>query len=282
MTAPTFTPLAERDEELCRRANDGDVNARARLVERHLGLVHSVAHRYRNLGLPYEDLVQEGAIGLLDAIERFDPGRRAAFATYAYWRIRQAITHAITSEGHVVRLPKQIIERRRRIAAAAAALANEGRDHSLSGVARATGLQRDSVQEALAAPFNVTSLDEPYEDGTPLEGRIADEAVRDPALEALENVEADRLGAALEQLSSRKRHVVMHHFGIGQAPETLADVGAALHVSAQRARALEREALCELGELLADDVARPFVSRAGAARRRRRDACEVRTCVKGA
>jgi len=101
--------LAGHSERLAARARKGDRIARTRLVEEHMGLVRSVAFRYGNLGLPVEDLVQEGAIGLLTAIDDYDPSRGAAFSTYAFWRVRAAVTHALTAQGQLIRVPRPVL-----------------------------------------------------------------------------------------------------------------------------------------------------------------------------
>lgn len=211
-----------------------------------MGLVRSVARRYRDLGLPLEDLTQEGAIGLLEAIDAFDPRNGAAFSTYAFWRIRQSITHALTDHGRLLRLPKGILERRRAILAARAALVNAGRTPTASALADATGLSAAEVVEAVDAPASVASLDALLPDGRPLETAIPDPAATDPETAAFSHLEHERLGEALARLPARKRAVIGAHFGLDGEPSTLAEVGAALEVSSSRAHALERDALDEL------------------------------------
>jgi RNA polymerase primary sigma factor len=258
-------PPAERD--LLGAARNGDPAARRELVDRYLGLVKSIARRYRGLGLPAEDLVQEGAIGLLTAIDQFDPDNGAAFSTYAFWRIRQAVTHALTTNGHVLRLPKQVLEDRRAVVTAAAALANRGRTRSIEALAAATGLTREAVGQALGAPFTVSSLDEPLEDGTPLESAIADPAAVDPEAKALAHIEEQILADAVAHLPDRQRRVIAMHFGLGTEPQALSVVGDVLHVSPQRARALEHEALAALGRQLTPAAARTGRGSVGPRRR---------------
>jgi RNA polymerase sigma factor (sigma-70 family) len=246
------------DYELLDAARTGDAAARCELVERYLGLVKSIARRYCGLGLPVEDLVQEGSIGLLAAIDHFDPAHGAAFSTYAFWRIRQAVTHALTTNGHVLRLPKQVLEDRRAVVTAAASLANAGRSRTVEALAAATGLVPDAVAEALGAPFMVSSLDEPLEDGMSLESAIADPAAVDPEAQALHHIEEQLLVQAVARLPERQRRVIALHFGLGAEPRTLSAVGDVLHVSPQRARALEHEALAALGrQMRPSNGARP-------------------------
>jgi len=240
------------DAKLVRAAKRGDRRARERVVSRHLGLVRSVAARYRDIGLPLDDLVQEGSCGLLDAIDHYDDDRGPDFETYARFRIRRAIRNALTEQARVIRLPKQIIERRRAIDRAAAALAAAtGRPPSSAEVATATGLPVASVVEARNAATSPVSLDQPVlPDGSPLEALVVDEAAANPELEAVEHAELELVDDAVAHLADREREIVMRHFGIGRDTETLADVAAALHLSEQRTRTIEARALYELRALL--------------------------------
>jgi RNA polymerase sigma factor (sigma-70 family) len=240
------------DDELIQRAQSGDRDANTLLVERHMGLVRTVAQRYRGLGLPIEDLVQEGAIGLLGAIDGFDADRGASFATYAFWRIRHAVTAALTEQGHVVRLPKQIVERRTAISKVAAQLtaANE-REPSVAEIATRAGLSPAAVTEALGASTPVASLNELVAGGAvEREALIADAGAPDPEAEVVQHEQLELVKDAIGHLPNRQRLVVTHHFGLGHVPETLADVGRELHLSPQRTRALEQDALRRLADEL--------------------------------
>lgn len=211
-----------------------------------MGLVRSVAGRYRELGLPVEDLVQEGAIGLLEAIDRYDPANGAAFSTYAFWRVRQSITHALTDRGRLLRLPKDVLERRRALARAGSTLTSTGRRPTPRALAEATDLSLAEVADALDAPGTTASLDAPLADGRPLETALADPAASDPEATVLAELEREALERALDRLPPRQRAVIDAHFGLDGEPRTLAQVGAALHVSPARVRAIEREALHDL------------------------------------
>jgi RNA polymerase primary sigma factor len=198
------------------------------------------------MGLPIDDLAQEGAIGLLEAIDRFDPEKGASFSTYAFWRVRQSITHALTEHGRVLRLPKEILERRRAIATARADLANAGRAPTVSALADASHLAPAEVVAALAAPTTVASLDQPLENGMLLEEALADPAATDPEAAALDELRHAALEAAIAHLPDRQKAVITAHFGLRGEPMTLADVAAALHVSPSRARSIECDALHDL------------------------------------
>ena len=240
------------DEELVQQAHCGNRDARTLIVERHMGLVRTVAQRYRGLGLPIEDLAQEGAIGLLAAIDGFDDDRGAAFPTYAFWRIRHAVTAALTEQGHVVRLPKQIVERRTAIAKVAAQLtATNKREPSVAEIATRAGLSPAAVTEALGASTPVASLNDLVAGGAvEREALIADAGAPDPEAEVVEHEQLELVKAAVGHLPSRQRIVVTHHFGLGHVPETLADVGRELHLSPQRTRALEQDAFRRLADEL--------------------------------
>lgn len=220
-----------------------------------MGLVRSLARRYRDMGLPVEDLLQEGAIGVLEAIENFDASNGASFSTYAYWRARRTMTHALTDHGRLLRLPKSVLERRRAIADASAHLANAGRRPTASALAEATDMTADDVVAAMEAPTTVASLDAPLNDGTTLEGTVADPAATEPSAAVLADVERAALADAVDHLSRRQRAVVDAHFGLSGEPKTLAQIGAELHVSPARVRAIENDAMqalaCELDPLLA-------------------------------
>jgi RNA polymerase sigma factor (sigma-70 family) len=244
--AVASVPVRGHSERLAARARSGDRDARRLLVEEHLPLVRSIALRYRDLGLPVEDLVQEGSIGLLQAIDDFDPGCDATFSTYAFWRVRGAITHALTERGRLLRIPRPVIQRRRAVSEAQRRLASGGRAPTTSELAQATGLSLAAVEEALAAPFDVGSLD--ALDGSSALA-LADPSA-DPEGEALAAQRARVVVRAVGRLGRRSREVVSRHFGIGQQPETLQRIAADLALSPSRTRALKDDALRELAAVL--------------------------------
>jgi RNA polymerase sigma factor (sigma-70 family) len=243
--APARSHATGHSERLAARARRGDRVARTVLVEEHMGLVRTVAFRYRNLGLPVEDLVQEGAIGLLTAVDEYDPARGASFSTYAFWRVRAAVTHAVTARANVVRIPRPLLERRRRIRAARDLLNAAGHEPSVTELASATSLPRTAVAEALALT-GVASLDRPLDDGTLLGEHVAGHEGAQPDALVISVHERRALRAALRRLRPRKQMIVERHFGIDGAPETLNEIASDLHLSPERTRALKDEALREL------------------------------------
>jgi RNA polymerase sigma factor (sigma-70 family) len=247
MTMPAGVhPARGHSERLAARARRGDREALGLLVAEHMPLVRSVALRYRHLGLPDEDLVQEGAIGLLQAIGDFDPDCGASFSTHAFWRVRGAVTHAVTERGRLLRVPRPVLERRRRILKAQRRLASGGRTPTTQELAEATNLPCELVTEALAAPFDVGSLD----------------ALDGPAALVVPDASADTEGevAAAEReravrravagLDRRAREIVSRHFGIGRRPETLRRIAADLELSPARTKTLKDDALRELAAVL--------------------------------
>ncbi len=197
------------------RARTGDVAARAAVLEHHAALVRRVATHYRGLGVPMEDLMQEGAIGLLRAIDGFDPDRGADFATYAIWPVRAVIGRAVLRRGRFVRVPRSVLRRPEALA--------------------------DPV---LAAPV---SLDAPIDaGGAVLCEVLADPDAPDPEEEALAHERGELLREAIGHLPPRRREVIERHYGLHGDPETLGALAAELNVSRQRTQALRNQGLSDL------------------------------------
>ena len=210
-----------------------------------MGLVRAVAYRYRDLGVPVEDLVQEGAIGLLTAVDDYDPARGTTFSTYAFWRIRAAVTHAVTARGNLVRIPRPLLERRRQVRAARDRLTETGHEPSVSELAAATSLPGAAIAEALAHG-TVVSLDQPLADGTLFGDRLSSSDGAQPDAHAVSAQERRLLRVALQRLRPRKQAIVKRHYGIDGKPETLVEIASDLRLSPERTRALKDEALREL------------------------------------
>ena len=234
-------------------AQRGHRRERDRLVARHLALVKGVAARYRNLGLPFDDLVQEGSVGLLEAIDGYDSSRGVPFETYARFRVRRAIRNALTDKSRLIRLPKQIVERRRAIDHAEARLAAAGAQQpSTRELATALGMPPELVVAARAATPPPISLEESLtHEGSPLETVVPDAWASDPEAEAVAHEETLSVDEAVAALPARQREIVTRHFGLGREPEELARVARDLRLSQQRTRAIERDALSTLRERLA-------------------------------
>jgi RNA polymerase primary sigma factor len=217
-------------------------------IEKYLPLVRAIAARYRGAGLPYDDLVQEGSIGLLEAIDRYDPRYDVPFESYARFRIHRAIRNALTERARLVRLPKHVVERRRVIERESARLfASTGHTPTAAELAEQTGLPTDCIRAAVDAAIDAVSLDEPVTpNGSPLEELVADPSASDPEAALVERDERERVDAAVEQLPPRQRHIVEEAFGFGRPPESIADIADEHHLSAQRTRAIMLDALYKL------------------------------------
>jgi RNA polymerase sigma factor (sigma-70 family) len=242
---PASARHSGHSERLAARARRGDRVARTTLVEEHMGLVRSVAFRYRDLGVPMDDLVQEGAIGLLTAVDQYDPSFGTRFSTYAFWRIRAAVTHAVTAQATVVRIPRPLLERRREVATTRHRLTRE-REPSIAEIAAATKLSPGEVVEALT-PTAVVSLDESERAAV---GGVAADASHAPDAQVIHREQTRELSGGLRHLTPRKREILKRHYGLVGPPATLNEISGDLRLSPERTRTLKDEALRELAAAL--------------------------------
>jgi RNA polymerase sigma factor (sigma-70 family) len=239
-----------RLRKLLRAARRGDRGAQDRLVRGHLPLIRLLARRYQGSGLPFDDLVQEGALGLLEAIDRYDPARGSDFASFARFRIRRAMRNALTEQGRLIRLPKHVVERRRALDRAEARLTAAGERPTLARLAAATGLPLETVLATRAATQAPVSLDAPAQpEGPALEAVVADPLAEDPQAGTLEREGAASLRSALAKLPPRKRRVVEARWGVAGGAKA-ADVAHELGLSPRRVHTLGQDALYALRDEL--------------------------------
>jgi RNA polymerase primary sigma factor len=255
----------EEEIDLSKRAKQGDARARQRLIEKNLRLVVSVAKKYRGYGLPFEDLIQEGNIGLMKAVEKFDPDRGFRFSTYATWWIRQAVQRAVADKGRTIRVPVHMSEKIRKVSRAMGELAAElEREPTEEEVARHLGWDPEEVRLTMSAMPDATSLDQPVsaeDTASQLGDFIEDERVSDTPDTVMREMETTQLKEAIERLPERARYVLVRRYGLDdREPATLAELGDELDISRERVRQLQREAerilkAGEYGRVLRDAVA---------------------------
>jgi RNA polymerase nonessential primary-like sigma factor len=256
---PLFT--AEQELATAKLARAGDFKARQLMIERNLRLVVSIAKTYANRGVALADLIEEGNLGLIHAISKFEPDRGFRFSTYASWWIRQNVERALVQQGRTVRLPLHVIREvstvlkaRTHLEQAAAAQARNGVTHE--DVATLTGFSIDKVADLLAMSDRPISLDAPVESDSSesLSDFVADDAAVNPEASTQGHETTRLLDMWLRTLTNREREIVEARFGLHARDEvTLEDLAARLHLTRERVRQIQQESLLKLRKMIQRD-----------------------------
>jgi len=246
------SPLLSPEEEraLAERIRRGDAEARTRMIESNLRLVVKVAKRYLFRGLPFSDLIEEGNIGLIKAVERFSPAKKNRFSTYAVWWIRQSIERALANQAHLIRLPVHVSSDLNKLARVVKSLFNRlKREPSNEEIAAMMKLKPDYIERLKKVVRRTYSIESPIgkDDDYSLKNTIRDEDSERP-VSLLENIERfEKVSSWLEGLNEQEKRVIVLRYGLDDGnPQTLQAIGKRFSLTRERVRQIESKALAKL------------------------------------
>ena len=249
-------PLLTVEEEvnLARKIKRGDQEARSLMVRSNLRLVVKIARDYSNYGLPLLDLISEGNIGLMKAVERFDPKKGGKLSTYAAWWIKQSIKRALANQSKTIRLPVHLVDKISKMRRVSSQMTEElGREPTDDELAEEIGLASCKVSALKTASIRPTSLDQPIgdDDSTAFGDLVGDVEAQDPFEMLRDKDLRDEVGDLMGLLDDRERRIINSRFGLdGKKPKTLEQVGEKFHVTRERIRQLQNIALGKLRRAL--------------------------------
>ena len=250
------TPLLTPAEEikLAARIKRGDKEARTHMIKANLRLVVKIAHDYGNLGLPLLDLVSEGNIGLMKAVERFDPAKGGKLSTYAAWWIKQSIKRALANQSKTIRLPVHLVDKIAKIRRVALSMSEElGREPTDEELAEEVGISSSKLSQLRTVSIRPASLDAPMndDDGTEFGKIVGDDGAVDPSENLSDKNMQEEITDLLGVLDERERNIINSRFGLdGGAARTLEEVGMKFGVTRERIRQLQNIALAKLRRAL--------------------------------
>jgi len=244
----------EEEKALARRILRGDEEARTRMIESNLRLVVKIAKKYLFRGLPFSDLIEEGNIGLIKAVERFSPTKKSRFSTYAAWWIRQSIERALANQAHIIRLPMHISSDLNKLARVVRSLLHQlKREPSNEDIARVMKLKPDYIEGLKKVVYRTYSIESPIGRGTDysLKNTIRDQD-SDRPISLLENIERfEKVSSWLEQLNEQEKSIIVLRYGLDDGePQTLQAIGKRFGVTRERVRQVESKALEKLRRIM--------------------------------